>query len=509
MPAVYVPADPPHPKTCTAFVLVHCAIMGLGAVVGLTWPWGFWDVPVPTLVRACSVVLLLLFGWSFWSWAALTGSWFDPYSIFLVAANLFNAGQAFLEALNLNPFGILPGLFTPETVLKTLFMVFLGLGALHLGALLSVGMVAGRSSEPGPADRHWSPSAADVRAAGWVLLLISFVPTVLVLKDAVDLVLSSGYSALYQREKVTGLSNAPQILSTFLVPAALFMLAGSKGAPVSRAVSAMMILAQACCQLFLGYRYHAVMPVVAYLWVWHQCIRPLSRSAVLATVAGLVFIVFPVVAATRDVRGQERLSVEFLKSAFSSIDNPAAKTVNEMGGSMQTVAHTLERVPAERDYDGGVGYLYGLFTIFPNLFWDIHPAIAYGTPSSWLIWAVDPYIASMGGGLGYSFIAEAYFNFGWLGVPAVTGLLGLIYGAFAVWALRGGPHRTARLALVASFCSFFTFYAREDLAEVFRSLVWYSLGPYLLVFVIYSLRGRPAQPLVSQPSAGPLPAPQQ
>ena len=160
MPPVRVPADPPSLQNGTAFVLAHCAIMALGLVAGLTWPWGAFDVSEATLVYVASLALLVLFAWCFWSWAAVTGSWFDPYGIFLVVASVFNAGQAFLEALNLNPWGILPGLFTEEVVLKTLFMVFLGLGSLHLGALLSLGLAPGAAADPDPTDNHRWPAAA-------------------------------------------------------------------------------------------------------------------------------------------------------------------------------------------------------------------------------------------------------------------------------------------------------------------------------------------------------------
>jgi hypothetical protein len=477
--------------------LTHAAVTVTAMLLGVAWQTGWLRTPPETLCHDVSLALLLLCLWSFWSWWQVTGSWFDPYSIFLGAANVFNAGQAFLEVFGLNRAGILDGEFSPETTLKTLYLVFLGLASLHLGALLSTEsglgycstLGGGQAGPAGDAAGAEGPRAA-VRRVGWLLLFLSCGPAFLELRDAVEVVLSSGYYALYQQEAALGAARAgQQLLASFLVPAALFLLAGSKGAPGCLAVSALTIAANAACQLFLGFRYYAIMPVVAYLWLADRCIRRVPRVALFGTAAVLLLLVLPVISATREVRGQDRLSLDFLADAFTSMDSPAVSLVSEMGGSMKTVAYTIELVPERHSYDHGMEYGYGLLTVLPNLFWDVHPAITYPMPSTWLIWSVDPATAAQGGGLGYSFIAEAYFNFGWLGAPLVLCLIGFLFGKLLAWSLRPSGHALARLAMMASFASFFTFYAREDVVVVFRPLVWFAVAPYTLVLVLSNYRG--------------------
>jgi hypothetical protein len=142
MPATHSPLEPPTPGFRAAVLWGHCLLTGGCALFGLTWQAGMFGLSVEDMTYAAAVALLLLFGWSLWSWVVLTRSWFDPYSLFLVAANLFNAGQAFLEVFRLNPSGMLPDLFPERTILDSLFLVFLGLSAMHLGALLSITVVA-------------------------------------------------------------------------------------------------------------------------------------------------------------------------------------------------------------------------------------------------------------------------------------------------------------------------------------------------------------------------------
>jgi hypothetical protein len=170
-----------------------------------------------------------------------------------------------------------------------------------------------------------------------------------------------------------------------------------------------------------------------------------------------------------------------LIQVFSSIDNPAVSMVSEMGGSATTVAYTIELVPESRPFDYGASYGFGLLTLLPNLFWDLHPTIAHA-PENWLIQTVDPYQAARGGGLGYSFIAEAYLNAGWAGVILVSGMLGFAFAKLATSFSSTGD--LAKIACTATILAFTLKYARSDCTEVFRGVVWYALGPYVLATAI-------------------------
>src|ERR1017187_8886241 len=107
------------------------------------------------------------------------------------------------------------------------------------------------------------------------------------------------------------------------------------------------------------------------------------------------------------------------------------------------------RSSISRPFDGGVSYLYAALAGFPNVAWSIHPTTAHGTLSAWLVYTVMPYAAANGCGLGYSFIAEAYENFGWIGVPLVLLVTGWIAGRLSE-AVRGrSDPASLALAVVA------------------------------------------------------------
>jgi len=474
-------------------LIFSCAVWGFDLTAGFK---------AEDLIYPASLLILLICVWSLWSWNLFNRSLFDPYTLFLTSVALFNGGQALLEVFHLNENGILAGAFASETILKSLLLVAMGISGLHLGALLSAGMIRRQHS---PAGMVPPVPPQFVRWVAWSMLLIATPFRLVTIRDAVGVVLSSGYSGLYQQFAATGVGAGANVLSGFLIPGAFFLLAGSKNWLPGIIVSTGVILANTAVDLFLGGRSAAVLPLIAFAWLWHRHVRRLPAGLLVAAVTAMLVVVFPIVAAVRNTSGPERLSIGNLKDGFSSIDNPAIATLDEMGGTMAIVAQTVELVPSARPYDCGVHYLYAASTLFPNLFWDVHPAVARGLLSSWLVWEVDPFFGEAGGSYDFSCIAEAYLNFGWIGVPAVMLILGLLYSKFVLWAHRSCD--PLRLAMVATYGVFILKYARTEAGWIVRPLVWYALLPYALVLLVARLRQyvreQPSSPARSMSASSP------
>ena len=437
------------------------------------------------MVRPLALALLVLTVWVIVSWRLVGRSLFDPYGMFVLAAVLFHGGQVFLEIFDLNANGILDGYFTPDTIARAIAIVIYALAALHLGALLAV-MSGATEARLLSVSMTAAQSLHGCRAVGVWLLLTSVVPAFIVTRERLSIVYESGYAALYQGVSATGIEGANAILAAFLIPGVLFLLAGSRNHRALRRMSLGIVAVYVLVNLFSGYRGYVAMLGAAYAWVWHRSVRPLPKFKLLLVVAVTFFVVFPVVAAIRNVGGVDRTSVAFLRQAFLSIENPLVTSLSEMGGSLITLAYTLELVPSRRPFEYGVGYLSTLATAVPNLFWDLHPAIARGTPSDWLIWTVDPITARNGGGLGFSFIAEAYLNFGSVGVPFVMMVVGFLLCRFVLWADIGSA--PARIAAVATLTAFTLSYARGEASFIVRPLLWYALGPYVAVGLLQKVR---------------------
>jgi oligosaccharide repeat unit polymerase len=461
-----------------AFFLFSLIVAGVATSLG--------NVDAEDTLPVAGLVFAALALWTLWSWFKLHGTLIEPYGLFLMSSWTFNGGQVFLEVLHLNSNGILGGMFSPFTTLKTEYLVALAICALHMGALWAA--CAGNSTSRANLWRSTAHRdlAWHTRWVGWFLLLASIGPAVWVFWDTGQTVLSGGYVSLYQRTLDIGLATGPRVLANFLVPSALLLLAGSKAKRTGVVISAAITVSGSLAMFFLGGRGAAATGLVAYVWLYSRTIRPIPAKLLILPALLLGFVVFPLVRAVRDTRGLDRTSVEFVTSAWSSIDNPVVGSLAEMGYSMNTVAYTLELVPTTRPFDGGVSYLYALLAGFPNVAWSVHPTTAHGTLSAWLVYTVMPYAAANGNGLGYSFSAEAYENFGWIGVPLVLFVTGWIAGRLSE-AVRGRSD-PAILALGATLLLTATLYARAETADLVRSVCWYSILPYLLIRLLSGVR---------------------
>jgi hypothetical protein len=436
------------------------------------------------IAHGLGVVTLALCIWSLYSWRVIGRPLFSPYPLFFIAATLFNAGQIILEPFGMNPNGILDGRVPPESVLRTEYFITVALGCLHLGALAAARNAAKASQQASGLCTNTSarPSA---RVIGWLLISVALVPTFLILSDLVQSAMLSGYfDAVFRREAATGFEAAPRALAAFLVPGCIFLIAGSQRSRTALVGSLVLMFSYAVANLFVGSRSVAILPLIAYAWVWHRCVRPLSRPLLI----GAIVIAVPLLSAVASMRnsvGDQRAMQEFLVAAQKSPGEASLELLRETGTSMLTVAYTIDLVPNVRPYDLGASYFFSLFTVFPNVFWDLHPAVQRGTPNNWLIWTVDPYMAAAGGGVGYSFLAEAYLNFGWLGAHLAVAALGYLFGRLTCWAEDSG--NAARVAMIGSGLSFFLKYARSDASEVVRPWVWYALVPYLACVLVSRL----------------------
>lgn len=429
--------------------------------------------------------------WALWSWRTTVSSpLFNPYIIFFVNAWVFNAGQTLLEVLHLNDSGLLDGIFPPEIMLSTIQLVILGLVSLHVGALISsLDTHCAPSGLTRPVGAATSgPSGARIeaiRAVGWTLFGVSIIPTIWRIHQSMSVVWSSGYASLFQQQYATGIDGWPDILATYFVPSVILIALASRGRGITFLVSLVGILFYSTSFFLLGGRGHAIMPIAAYTWAYHRFVRKLPIAVIAGCAAFLLFVVFPLVRAVRNDPGG-LVSQSSLSESYTSIDNPAIDAISEMGSAMNTIAYTLELVPIKRPFDMGEGYLYALFSIIPNLFWDVHPNIARGDAATWLTWEVNPGMAARSGSLGYSCIAEAYLNFGWTGTPVILFLIGFGLGKLSGWASKSDD--PSKVALAACTLNFLPLVARGEIYYIIRPFIWYSLLPYVAVLLLAQYR---------------------
>ncbi len=291
---------------------------------------------------------------------------------------------------------------------------------------------------------------------------------------------------LYQQEPAAGLAAAPQLIALMLLPATFLIFTSNPSKRSIKLFCLCTLLICASTQLVVGTRAAAVTALVAFAWLWDRCVGKIRSGLIISGAIGAILLL-PMIAAVRNVSGNDRSSASVLVDVVSRIDNPCTALVYEMGGSMGTIAHTLELVPSLRAYDKGSSYFYAGLAVLPNIFGGpVHPSAAHGNLATWLVENVDPVGAAVGFGFGYSFIAESYANFGMFGAPIMMLILGAGIQSLANWAATA--MKPSRYAAAASMVTFFLVFPRSETSSLIRGLVWYGLFPYVLVRSITAIR---------------------
>lgn len=424
-----------------------------------------------------SLSLLAVIIWIAVSWLYVNRTLFDVYGMFVAMAFLFHGSFAILWSINrLDAIYLLPEI-SASVLANSLAAVLGGIAAVHLGALWasSVRPVprVDVASDDGRASGYWL-------ALGLCFIVIGLPPTLLDMKQGLDLVSVGGYRELFTSQGHTGaISVFRNVARDLLFTGACFLMISGRRYKASLVLSIGVITLIAGYNLYVGHRAYAILPVVASAWLWHNTIRPLPLRLLSIPVGLAVLYLMPIVRLLRGNVGSGRLSLDQFGDAGQSLPEAFVSLLGEAGGSLMTIAYTIELTPASRSFELGMTYVNAVANAIPML----NVPQPYGYGSEWLATTIKPEWAANGFGFGYSFLAEAYLNFGWLGVPVVAVMVGYLLASLIRWA-RGDA---ARHVVIAVFIPIVLFYVRGESVDVVRPFLWRAVLPYLALAVVLQI----------------------
>jgi hypothetical protein len=430
------------------------------------------------------------------SWYARTGRLFDPYTIVLGAIWVFNGGGLALGQALSPDLGRVFRAFHPAVyhipsagvTVVSLVLVSLSLLAAHTVALV---VAVPRSPLSGWGAYPDVTSQRGYYYVGITLVALSVVPALFALKVGYENVAAGGYMALFQtayRED----NNWYARLSSGLVPG-LFYIAGSTGRGRIRQACSLAIATFSIATLGLGTRAACYSNIVSLLLFHHLAVRRF-RVRVLALALIGAAVISTGVAAARLSAGRGAIRAEDVaaglqESSFSGlVGETVAGFFEELGTSVVALVYTVDLVPATKPHEWGQSYYESLLSLLPS---DVMSSIERGArQGAWLIEVVSPSAAAYGGGIGFSLLAEAYDNFGWVGPSVVMMLLLLSLARLSRWTSeRQMPWKSA---VASAAVSILIFSGRGSSFTFVRRMAWLVVIPYLVVSLNRRFRQRSA-----------------
>lgn len=409
--------------------------------------------------------------------------WLDFYPLFILATILFNLSFQGLYALGLASLeydflgrGVNYQIFKSATA-YTLFLV----GFFHAGALITFTPEVKKLKNIKISRTLYLEQRNQGKVllmAGLIFLLIASPGVITYFYSALKVVRSGGYNAFMSRE-LYGLSSWSSIVSGFLVPAIFFLLLAGKTRKSSRVLSLLCMISFSVIYLAIGRRAFPAMMLLSYIVIVDLYIKRIPRKWVgLGALTSL--IVFPIIASLRNLGSTFNSSLHDLAN-FELLRLPV-NAIQEMGRSFRVMYWSTELLMGDGGYLFGSTYFWAFTKIMPNIFWAHHPSTDTGV-GDLLTAQFMPSIAAKGGamGLGSSFLAEAYLNFGLILGAFTCFIFGVGLQKFVQWAKKGS---IARVFWLGAFFSSAFILARGESQSVMRDIFWFSLFPYLF-FVFF------------------------
>ncbi len=387
----------------------------------------------------------------------------DYFILFVAVGYFFMFGQQFLYLINMptTRMTLTSNILSDEALYKTGFIVMNSFLLLYIGYLFT--LYSRPEQVKIPSGIKVEIEKKKVMCAGIIVFIVTVVPTLYTLLTNIYLNRLIGYSerilnSLYRK---SGLSNLPGILSFYMVPALLAMnIAKDK----KQKWPGVLLIIYIVLYVMSASRINAFIILITMFYVYsaiHQEFQ-WKKMFKVAVFIGFALISFSFVSEMRAGRG-------------ISSDNIISKVVSEAGYTFCATAAVVDYCPEVEEHIWGKSYLSALAYVLPNGVTGNYYAKVLGVDE-----VFQGYLAIYGGGIGSSFIAEAFYNFGKLSYIVMI-IFGYLFGIMCKKIEQGivsGNFR--KIYLYTSIFAIIIFYIRSDTRTFFRNFIWFYLPVYLL-----------------------------
>ncbi|MDX2060512.1 MAG: O-antigen polysaccharide polymerase Wzy [Gemmatimonadales bacterium] len=431
-------------------------------IVSLSDPTSAW----PAVIGCCALLLV----------AALVApqhcqGWLSPAALFVLAGVAYTLPTALTIALQ----GVLldSRLVADDRVVRGAGLALVAWGSAVVGFIPRLGK---RNSPPGVGHAGVGQEAAfsvGIAATCQVIAGLLLVGIFVLQAGGLGAIASAGYGERFQLMEGKGMYLLG--LQSIGVGGTIAYAVAAKGGPRAfRLATAIAFAALFVWTSAVASRSALVHALIALIVV-HQGLRGRIPKAILVGIGSVGLaagLLVGVLRAGIDLRGVEA-------SILLAGVNPANA---EFGAPLPTIGDVMDLVPKEEHFRLGETAVGALGTVVPGWIWPERP----GGAGAWYVERLYPDFADIGGAYAFSPVAEAYLNFGVLGVVLGFLLVGFSVGSLQEWS-REPRLPLSRLVLLAVATPWILLFPRLDLATFVKGFCVLTVAQAVSTFVFARL----------------------
>lgn len=320
---------------------------------------------------------------------------------------------------------------------------------------------------------------------GKVLFCITVIPEIVYNVRIFIIAQTFGYAGIYDVQTST-IMRVFLNLREFFFPAIVMLLCGdTKKNKLLRNIIVCIILSDALVSLYVGSRSDAMMQILSLVFILQTVNGNGEKTKKQVWLKYIILLVVLVITANvvRVIRIMPNRSIStffeylFVNKSEAGSDNMIVGLFGELGGTMATLLETMILVPASYNHLYGSSYLYALTWLLPGFI----------TNNVWEKASMNNWIDTVrytGSGWGFSTTAEAYFNFGYLGVLVFL-LIGYVIGKLFKRLDRSYLERNP-VEFALSFVLFnrLLIFSRIDFLSTLPSIVYFYFCLKIFIYLV-------------------------
>jgi hypothetical protein len=437
--------------------------------------------------RIFTISGISIFAWIILTWNRLERNFINLYTFFMMFSVLFYLGQPIalmlasenvrlkVHSIEMYPYSVLN---------RTLLYVLVSYLLIHIGAVMFKKKII-KVTKPIKKNADYTMA---MNIVGFFLLIISTVPTLILISNSFRAVLAHGYIGLFITSNTIAVNGGMiGITSGFFVPSLFILLIANSHIKKRRYFYSSIFFIYIIIVFILGRRGENSIYLLGYILIWHNLISLITgKKLIKILIVGFIMIfVLAIISQVRAFLNTGNI-IEMISNSISSLGfiEFIRDIFAEFGITLLVPATIIDKVPETIPFYNGKSILNFFLLMIPNVFWDINPGLADGT----LEGLVSPFIRQgTVGGVGGSFVAEIYYNFGYFGYITFP-----IFGVFLHKLNNVLNFRVNKSNKLNFFFSIYLFTVviwviRSEMMTTGKEILYFAVFPIVLIILVNKL----------------------